>query len=100
MARPERLTTDQIDTALSGLDGWSLVDDKLHRELRFPDFASAFGFMAAAATVAEKLDHHPEWSNVYSTVVVDLTTHDVGGITELDVRLATRMSELAVAADD
>jgi len=99
MARPERLTTDQIDAALSGLDGWELVDDKLHRELRFPDFASAFGFMAAAATVAEKLDHHPEWSNVYSKVVVDLTTHDAGGITELDVRLATRMSELAVAAE-
>ncbi len=96
MARPERLTGDEIATALEGLDGWELVDAKLHRELRFADFSSAFGFMAAAAPVAEKLNHHPEWSNVYSTVVVDLTTHDAGGITELDVRLARRMSELAV----
>lgn len=98
MARPERLTDTEIAAALEGLDGWELVDGKLHRELRFPDFSSAFGFMAAAATVAEKMDHHPEWSNVYSSVVVDLTTHDAGGVTELDVRLAGRMSELAVNA--
>ena len=95
MARPERLTDTEIATALDGLEGWELVDGKLHRELRFPDFSSAFGFMAAAATVAEKMDHHPEWSNVYSKVVVDLTTHDADGVTELDVRLAGRMSELA-----
>ncbi len=98
MARPERLTDTEIATALDGLDGWELVDGKLHRALRFPDFSSAFGFMAAAATVAEKMDHHPEWSNVYSKVVVDLTTHDAEGVTELDVRLAGRMSELAVNA--
>ena len=98
MARPERLTDTEIAAALEGLDGWELVDGKLHRELRFPDFSNAFGFMAAAATFAEKMDHHPEWSNFYSSVVVDLTTHDAGGVTELDVRLAGRMSELAVNA--
>lgn len=95
MVRPSRLSDDEITTALAGLAGWELVDAKLHREFHFEDFSRAFGFMAACATVAQQLDHHPEWSNVYSTVVVDLTTHDAGGLTELDLRLARRMSELA-----
>ncbi len=95
MARPQPLTRSELDDALSGLPGWSLEGDRLHRELRFPDFERAFGFMAAAATVAAAMDHHPEWSNVYSRVVVDLSTHDAGGITELDVELARRMSGLA-----
>ena len=95
MARPGRLSDTEISAGLADLDGWDLLDDKLHREFHFADFSVAFGFMAACATVAQQLDHHPEWSNVYSTVVVDLTTHDAGGITELDLRLARRMSELA-----
>ncbi len=95
MVRPERLTPEDIDDALEGLPPWSFVDDKLHAEFRFADFAEAFGFMAAAATEAARLDHHPEWSNVYSTVTVDLVTHDAGGITSLDVELARRMSALA-----
>ena len=95
MARPARLSDDQISEGLATLPGWELSDAKLHREFHFADFSLAFGFMAACATVAQQLEHHPEWSNVYSTVVVDLTTHDAGGVTELDLRLARRMSEFA-----
>ena len=95
MARPMALGPDQIADALDGLAGWSLVEGKLHAELRFADFARAFGFMSAAATEAARMDHHPEWSNVYSRVTIDLVTHDAGGVTELDVELARRMSALA-----
>ena len=89
------LSADQIASALDDLSGWSVVDAKLHREFHFADFSTAFGFMAACATVAQAMNHHPEWSNVYATVVVDLSTHDAGGITELDVQLAERMSGFA-----
>lgn len=95
MTRPKALSPDQIESALAALPGWSRVGGKLHRELRFPDFQRAFAFMAEAALHAEKLDHHPEWSNVYGRVVVDLVTHDAGGITELDLELAKRMSAIA-----
>jgi 4a-hydroxytetrahydrobiopterin dehydratase len=73
---------------LSELDGWVLVGGKLHRELAFADFVAAFGFMTRVALLAEKADHHPEWSNVYGKVVIDLVTHDAGGITERDFALA------------
>lgn len=95
MTRPTPLGESELSAAVADLPGWEVVDGRLHRELRFRDFATAFGFMAAAATVAEKLDHHPDWSNSWAKVVVDLSTHDAGGITELDVQLARRMSELA-----
>lgn len=95
MTRPTPLGESELSAAVADLPGWEVVDGQLHRELRFRDFATAFGFMAAAATVAEKLDHHPDWSNSWAKVVVDLSTHDAGGITELDVQLARRMSELA-----
>lgn len=95
MARPAPLSTEDVRSALADLPGWELVDGKLHRGFRFADFTTAFGFMASVATVAEKMDHHPEWSNVWATVTVDLVTHDAGGITELDVALARRMSQLA-----
>lgn len=98
MARPAPLDARDLAAALDELPGWSLRDGKLHAELRFTDFAAAFGFMAAVATEAARLDHHPEWSNVYSQVVVDLVTHDADGVTELDVTLARRMIELAGAA--
>jgi 4a-hydroxytetrahydrobiopterin dehydratase len=98
MARPTALGPDRTAAAVDDLPGWSLVDGKLHAELRFADFAAAFGFMSAVATEAARLDHHPEWSNVYSTVVVDLVTHDAGGITDLDLTLAHRMIELAGTA--
>ena len=94
--RPERLTVDEQRARLTDIPGWEIVDDGLVRQLQFSDFATAFGFMAAAAVVAERLDHHPEWSNVYSRVTIRLTTHDAGGLTELDYGLAARMSELAV----
>ncbi len=95
MARPSPLEPTRIEEELRSLEGWSVVDGKLHTELRFGDFATAFGFMSAAATVAAEMDHHPEWTNVYSRVTVDLVTHDAGGITELDVQLARRMADLA-----
>ncbi len=88
MARPGRLDDEALASALAERPAWSLVDGKLHRTLRFGDFAEAFGFMARVALVAERMDHHPEWSNVWATVEVDLVTHDAGGITELDLALA------------
>jgi 4a-hydroxytetrahydrobiopterin dehydratase len=97
MTRPSRLSESELTTALATLPGWELRDARLHRTFRFADFSEAFGFMARAALVAEKLDHHPDWSNVYATVVVDLVTHDADGITSLDVRLAAKMSAIAGA---
>jgi 4a-hydroxytetrahydrobiopterin dehydratase len=94
MARP-RLDADDVTTRLAALPGWTLEGGKLHRAYRFADFVEAFGFMASAALVAERLNHHPEWSNVWSTVVVDLTTHDAGGITAKDFELAGAMERLA-----
>jgi 4a-hydroxytetrahydrobiopterin dehydratase len=93
--RPRRLAGDEIDAALPSLDGWRVENGKLHREYRFANFVEAFGFMASVALVAEAMDHHPEWFNVYRTVRVDLSTHDAGGITRLDLELAKRMNTLA-----
>ena len=90
---PDPLSEDQVQAALP--QDWSVVDAKLHREFEFANFVAAFGFMTRAALVAEKMDHHPEWFNVYNRVVVDLSTHDAGGITQFDVDLATAMNELA-----
>jgi 4a-hydroxytetrahydrobiopterin dehydratase len=83
--------------ALAALPEWREVDgrDAIARKFVFKDFNQAFGFMTRAALVAEKMDHHPEWFNVFKTVDVTLSTHDAGGVTELDVRLATTMNELA-----
>ena len=91
----KKLDKTAIREALAKLEGWSLEAGKLHREYRFPDFVTAFGFMSSVALVAEAMNHHPEWQNVYNRVVVDLTTHDAGGITEKDLALARRMDELA-----
>jgi 4a-hydroxytetrahydrobiopterin dehydratase len=90
-----KLSPEEVSSALASLSGWSVIDDKLHREYKFADFAHAFGFMAAIATAAEKLDHHPDWLNVYNRVTVNLSTHDAGGITELDLKLAETMEKLA-----
>jgi 4a-hydroxytetrahydrobiopterin dehydratase len=100
MAGRRPLDEASLRSALAGLEGWSLVDGKLHREYRFADFVGAFGFMARVALVAEAANHHPEWFNVYGRVVVDLTTHDAGGITAADVALARRMDELAGASGE
>lgn len=90
----EKLPESEIEKRLSGLDGWSLVDGKLEREFTFPDFARAFGFMTSAAIEAEKMNHHPEWSNVYNRVKVQLVTHSVRGISELDFALAKKLDAL------
>ena len=89
------LSAAQLETALAGLPGWTIVNSKLHREYKFPDFTHAFGFMATAATAIERLNHHPEWSNVYNRVTVELTTHDTGGITQKDVDLASLLESIA-----
>ena len=76
-------------------EGWAVVDGKLHREIEFHNFVEAFGFMSMVALVAEKADHHPDWSNSYKTVEVTLSTHDACGVTELDIKLAETMDRLA-----
>ena len=93
--RPGLLGEAAIATALSKLPGWRLEAGKLHRDYQFADFVAAFSFMAGAALIAQAMDHHPEWSNVWNTVRVDLATHDAGGVTELDLKLAEAMEELA-----
>src|SRR6187397_897443 len=92
-----KLTGDARKSALAGLSGWSEVSgrDAITKKFVFKDFNQAFGFMTRVALVAEKMDHHPEWFNVYKTVEVTLSTHDAGGLTELDVKLATEMDRLA-----
>lgn len=89
------LTQTQISAALSELKQWTNLNGKLHREYTFPYFAHAIGFMATAALQIEKNNHHPEWSNVYNRVTVDLTTHDAGGITKNDVDLAIYLEGIA-----
>lgn len=93
--RPDKLSESKIEAALSKLPGWKLKGGKLHREYKFADFVAAFGFMTGAALVAQSMEHHPEWFNVWNTVRIDLATHDAGGITALDVKLAQAMEELA-----
>jgi 4a-hydroxytetrahydrobiopterin dehydratase len=94
MAR-ERLSDAIVDERVKTLDGFRREGDRLVRRFQFDGFVEAFGFMASVALVAEKLDHHPEWKNVYGKVDVELTTHDAGGITERDFTLAAKMLELA-----
>jgi 4a-hydroxytetrahydrobiopterin dehydratase len=95
MAERKKLTDTEVTAALESLPGWSVANGKLHREYRFADFVHAFGFMATAAIAIEKRNHHPEWSNVWNRVTVDLATHDAGGITSSDVELAGVLEELA-----
>jgi 4a-hydroxytetrahydrobiopterin dehydratase len=83
-----KLTDAEIAKHLTALPQWKIVRGKLHRELQFKDFVEAFGFMSRCALLAEKRDHHPEWFNVYNKVVIDLTTHDAGGISAKDFELA------------
>lgn len=96
MAR-NTLTNDDLQTALHSLDGW-MADDKslaISKTFRFKSFGQAFGFMTQCALVAEKMDHHPEWFNVYNRVEIRLTTHDSGGVTALDIQLAEKMNACA-----
>ena len=98
MARPKKLESGEIDERMKGLAGWAVQGGKLHREFTFKDFVEAFRFMTGAAFEAERLQHHPEWANVYNRVTVDLVTHDAQGITALDFDLAQRMQQLAEPA--
>ncbi|TYO66541.1 4a-hydroxytetrahydrobiopterin dehydratase [Bradyrhizobium hipponense] len=97
----ERLTAEARKQALGDIAGWTEVQgelqgrDAIGKTFIFKDFNEAFGFMTRAALIAEKMDHHPEWRNVYKTVEVVLSTHDAGGVTELDIRLAKAMNAIA-----
>jgi 4a-hydroxytetrahydrobiopterin dehydratase len=95
----QKLTTEARKSALARLNGWSEAGgrDAITKKFVFKNFNQAFGFMTRAALVAEKMDHHPEWFNVYKTVDVTLSTHDAGGLTELDVKLAEAMDKIAAA---
>ena len=93
MTAPRKLPEHEIETWLASHADWTLRYGKLHRELRFADFIAAFGFMAKVAVLAERMGHHPDWSNSYARVVVDLVTHDVGGISDLDLRLAEEIDD-------
>ena len=88
------LTQDEIDDLDERLHGWDATSDRAYRVFEFENFSEAFGFMSRVALLAEKHDHHPEWSNVYGTVVVTLRTHDAGGLTLMDVDMAARISAL------
>jgi 4a-hydroxytetrahydrobiopterin dehydratase len=96
---PSPLAPGAIEQHLSELhDEWSVVDGSLHRELTFANFVQAFGFMTETAIMCEKANHHPEWSNVYNRVTIDLTTHDAGGITSYDIDLAKAIDAISSRA--
>ena len=95
----EKFSQSEIDTSLKELnensnDFWSVKESKLYRAFKFPDFVSAFGFMTKVAIIADRTNHHPEWSNVYNKVVINLTTHEAGGISKRDFELAQEISTL------
>lgn len=89
------LPEQQLADAVAALEGWSVEAGKLHRDFQFVDFNQAFGFMVRVAMIAEQMNHHPDWCNVYNRVSVDLVTHDSGGITKKDVELAAQMNDIA-----
>ena len=90
-----KLTDEEIKKELANLPGWSVVNGKLHKDFVFKNFIEAFGFMTKAALHIEKMNHHPEWFNVYNKLKVDLTTHDAGGITQNDINLARTLNSLS-----
>ena len=89
-----KLSDEQIRKELTDLPGWSIVNGKLHKDFVFIDFIEAFGFMSTAALHIEKMNHHPEWFNVYNKIKIELTTHDAGGITQNDINLARILNSL------
>lgn len=95
MSEPRTLTPEELDRAERELPLWDVTARRFRRELRFGDFAEAFGFMAEIAVVADAMNHHPEWSNVYQRVTIELRTHDVDGVSALDVALARRIDDAA-----
>ena len=94
MSNLERLDDATVRDQLAQLDGWELADGQLHRQLELEDFVQAFGFMTSVALAAERMNHHPDWSNVYNRVDIRLSSHDVGGISDRDFRLARRIDAL------
>ena len=90
-----KLSSEKISEELKNLPGWSIKDEKLHKDFEFESFNQAFGFMTRAAMEIEKMNHHPEWFNVYNKLSVDLMTHDAGGITENDIQLARILNSLS-----
>ena len=92
--KPVKLSAPELDAAREALPGWNVAADRLHRTFRFADFSAAWAFMARVALLAEKQDHHPDWSNSYNRVEVALTTHDAGGVTARDVALAQAISSI------
>lgn len=94
---PKILTSEERKAALDRLDRWKAIEgrDAISREFSFPDFNAAFGFMTRVALVAEKMNHHPEWTNVWNRVEVTVTSHDAGGLTERDIKLAEAMDRIA-----
>lgn len=94
MTGKEKLDKAAVEAKLSELSGWTLADGQIQREFEFPDFTHAFGFMSSVALLAERLNHHPDWSNVYNKVTIRLSSHDVGGISGRDFTLASRIDAL------
>ncbi len=94
MTDRNRLSDEEVHREIASLQGWSVKNGSLHREMEFEDFVDAFRFITGVALIAERMNHHPAWSNVYNRVTIDLSTHDAGGITALDIRLAGRINEL------
>lgn len=88
------LKEEELAKALKTIEGWGLKDGKLYRKLEFRDFVECVGFMVKVAIEAEKMQHHPEWFNVYNQLEIWLVTHDLGGISTFDVKLAQRINEL------
>ena len=95
--KAQKLTESEIENALKDLEGWSKVEgkDAIHKSFKFKNFSQAWAFMSRAALLAEKMNHHPEWFNVWNRVDVTLNTHDVGGLSALDVKMAMRMNQYA-----
>ncbi len=91
---PTKLAAQEVDNRLSTLDQWCIANGKLEKEFIFRDFVEAFGFIAQVALLAEKQNHHPEWSNVYKQVKISLSTHEAGGISERDFRLANSVDQI------
>jgi 4a-hydroxytetrahydrobiopterin dehydratase len=90
-----KLSEDEIREQVGGLDGWKVVGGKVNKTFEFGDFVQAFGFMTRVAMEAEKMNHHPEWFNVYNQVRIDLVTHDLGGISSYDIKLAKTIDRIA-----
>ena len=89
-----KLSEEEITRQVANLDGWEVVNGKVNKTFKFDDFIQAFGFMTRVAMEAEKMNHHPEWFNVYNTVRIDLVTHDVGGISNYDIKLAKSIDKI------